>query len=132
MISFPEPSLVVLVGATGNQLPFSPRWQWSGGASWLVPVDVGGTLRLGANATYQTSYYSDVFNYAQGRIAPQSFVDANLTYSPSGKHWSLAVIARNLADHRRYQSITWGGTPNLWYGPVSPPRTLFFKVGYTL
>jgi hypothetical protein len=38
--------------------------------------------------------------------------------------------ARNLANRLALQTITWGGTPNLWEGPVNPPRTVFFKIAY--
>ncbi len=122
----------VLVGATGNQLPFSPRWQLFGGASYVIPADLHGSVRIGADVTYETSYFSDVFNYVQGRISAQSYVDAYISYTPPGKHWTFSLTGKNLADHTHYQSVTWGGTPNLWEGPVSPPRTIFFKVAYSL
>ena len=122
----------VLVGATGNQLPFSPHWQLFARAGWKLPLAIPGDLRLGANISYETSYFSDVFNYAQGKVSAQSFVDASISYAPAGGHWTFSLTAKNLADHIHYQSITWGGTPNLWQGPVSPPRTIFFKVAYSL
>ena len=122
----------VLVGATGNHLPFSPRWQLFGGASYLIPADLHGSIRVGGNISYETSYFSDVFNYVQGRVSTQSFIDAYISYTPTGGHWTFSLTGKNLANHRHYQSITWGGTPNLWYGPVSPPRTVFFKIAYAL
>ena len=122
----------VLVGATGNKLPFAPRWQLFGGGSYLIPADLHGKVRIGADISYETSYFSDVFNYAQGRVSAQSFVDAYISYTPPGDHWTFSLTGKNLADNIHYQSITWGGTPNLWYGPVSPPRTVFFKIAYSL
>ena len=121
-----------LVGATGNKLPFSPQWQLSGSGSYLVPADLHGDLRVGGVITYETSYFSDVFNYAQGKVGAQSYVDAYVSWSPTGDHWTFSLTGKNLADHRHYQSIAWGGTPNLWQGPVSPPRTIFFKAAYSL
>jgi len=122
----------VLLGATGNQLPFSPEWQFNGGATYKLPLPVPGEAHLGVNLTYETSYYSDVFNYKQGRVPEQGYVDAFLSYAPPGGHWVISVIGKNLADRLSYQSITWGGTPNLWEGPVSPPRTVFLKAAYKL
>jgi iron complex outermembrane receptor protein len=122
----------VLLGATGNQLPFSPEWQFNGGATYRLPLPVPGETHLGVNLTYETSYYSDVFNYKQGRVPEQGYVDAFLSYAPPGGHWVISVIGKNLADRLSYQSITWGGTPNLWEGPVSPPRTVFLKAAYKL
>lgn len=121
----------VVVGATGNQLPFSPAWQLSGGGNYRLPLDVPGDIRLGGDITYETSYFSDVFNYAQGRVSPQAFINGFVSYTPPSSHWSFSLTGRNLANRLAYQSITWGGTPNLWEGPVSPPRTLFFKISYT-
>lgn len=61
----------VLVGATGNQLPLSSRWQLFGGVSYVLSVDHRhDSVRLGANISHETSYYSDVFNYAKGEVTP--------------------------------------------------------------
>lgn len=122
----------VLLGATGNALPFSPRWQLSVSATYLVPLDLAGEVRVGADATYQTSYFSDVFNYRQGEVPAQGYIDAFVSYAPRDSHWRFTLTGRNLADRRSYQSITWGGTPNLWLGPVSPPRTVLIKAAYAL
>ncbi len=122
----------VLLGATGNQLPLSPEWQLYGAANYKLPIDVNGDIQIGADVTYESSYFSDVFNYKQGRVPPQSFLDGYVTYTPKGGHWVFTLTGRNLANRIDYQSITWGGTPNLWEGPVSPPRTVFLKVAYKL
>ncbi len=120
----------VLLGATGNQLPFSPHWQLFGSASYKLPLDLPGETRIGADATYETAYFSDVFNYKQGKVADQGYVDAFVSYAPNGGHWVFSLTGKNLANRLAYQSTTWGGTPNLWEGPVSPPRTVFFKIAY--
>jgi iron complex outermembrane receptor protein len=122
----------VLLGATGNQLPFSPEWQLYGAANYKLPIDVNGDIQIGADVTYGSSYFSDVFNYKQGRVPAQSFLDGYVTYTPKGGRWVFTLTGRNLANRIDYQSITWGGTPNLWEGPVSPPRTVFLKVAYKL
>jgi iron complex outermembrane receptor protein len=122
----------VLLGATGNQLPLSPEWQLNGGGTYRLPLPLPGETHLGVNGTYETSYYSDVFNYKQGRVPAQGYIDAFLSYAPPGGRWTISLVAKNLADRLSYQSITWGGTPNLWYGPVSPPRTVFLRAAYKL
>lgn len=120
-----------LISVTGNQLPFSPRWQLSGGATWRVPVNVPGEVSLNTNATYETSYYSDVYNYKQARVGAQAYLNAGISYSPEGSRWTLSVTGKNLTNHIAYQSITWGGTPNLWLGPQNPPRTVVAKLAFT-
>lgn len=121
-----------IVGASGNHLPFSPNWQLFGAVSYILPLDIPGHVRVGSDITYETAYYSDVFNYVQGKVPSQAFVDTSISYAAANGHWNFSLTGRNLADHRSYQAITWGGTPNLWEGPVSPPRTVFFKVAYSL
>ncbi len=119
-----------LVGATGNQLPFSPHWQDYVAADYKIPLPVNGDLRVGADISYETSYFSDVFNYVQGEIKSQAYTDAYISYAPKNSRLSFALIGKNLANHYSFQSLTWGGTPNLWEGPVNPPRTIFFKISY--
>ncbi len=122
----------VLLGATGNQLPFSPGWQLFFAGDYRIPVDLHGALRLGADVTYESSYYSDVFNYKQGKVAPQSFIDGYISYAPRNSRWLFTLTAKNLANRIAYQGVTWGGTASLWEGPVSPPRTIFLKIAYKL
>jgi hypothetical protein len=42
------------------------------------------------------------------------------------------VTGHNLADRRAFQSLSYAGSKNSWEGPVSPPRTVFFKIAYVL
>lgn len=131
--SFPNASASAgqLVPATGNELPFAPRWQLYAAAAYTIPLNIPGELRTGADISYQTSYYSDVFNYQQGKIHPQAYVDGFVSYALPGNHWTAILTGSNLTDRRAFQSLTWGGTPNLWEGPVSPPRTVFLKLAYS-
>lgn len=133
--SFPNPGTNVNTGtvtsATGNQLPFAPRWQLYAAANYDVPLDIPGQISLGSDISYETSYFSDVFNYGQGEIHPQAFVDAFASYQLPNKHWTAIITGQNLTDRVSYQSLTWSGSPNLWQGPVNPPRTVFFKLAYT-
>jgi len=132
--SFPSPGTSVNTGkpvsATGNQIPFAPRWQLYGAASYTVPVDLYGVVKLGGDISYETSYFSDVFNYPQGEIHPQAFTDVFISYAPTGTKWTATLTGQNIFNRLAFQSLTWAGTNNLYYGPVSPPATIFFKLGY--
>ena len=120
----------VLLGATGNQLPLSPRWQLYAAVDYRLPVDLPGEAHVGADISYESTYFSDVFNYSQGEVPDQGYVDAYVSYAPAHSPWQFTLTGRNLANRIAYQSITWGGTPNLWEGPVGPPRTIFLKISY--
>jgi iron complex outermembrane receptor protein len=120
------------VDATGNQLPFSPRWTLYSQAAYELPVQVPGAIRIGADVSCETSYFSDVLNRPQNAIASQTYADAFLSYGAPGGHWVASLTGHNLADRRYYQSLSYAGSKNSWEGPVSPPRTVFFKISYTL
>lgn len=132
--SFTNPGTSVNTGkpanATGNQLPLAPRWQLYGSFAYVLPLDIPGKTTLGSDISYISSYYTDVFNYPQGQVHPQAFVDAFISYALPGGHWTATLTGQNLTNRLSYQSLTWGGSPNLWEGPVNPPRTVFFKLGY--
>jgi iron complex outermembrane receptor protein len=118
--------------ATGNQLPFAPRWQLYAAAEYLIPpLPVPGTIRVGADVSYESSYFSDVFDYPQSEIHPQAYTDAHISYTPDNSHWTATLTGQNLGNRLAYQSLTWAGTRNLYQGPISPPFTIFFKLAYT-
>ena len=120
------------VNATGNQLPFSPKWTLYSQGAYALPLGLPGTTRVGADASYVTSYFSDVLNRAQNDIGSQLYFDAFVSYAAPGGHWVASLTGHNLGDRRYFQSLSYAGSKNSWEGPVSPPRTVFFKISYTL
>jgi iron complex outermembrane receptor protein len=118
------------VPITGNQLPFSPRWQLYEQVVYTPPLPIPGTATIGADVSYETSYYSDVFNYARGRIGAQAYTDAFISYTTADGHWTASVNGKNIFNRLQFQSLTWTGTKNLYQGPVSPPATVLFKLAY--
>jgi len=117
-------------GATGNQLPYSPRWQLYSQAVYTLPLSVPGTTTLGADVSYETSYFSDVFNYYQNRIGAQAYADAFASYTTPSGHWTASVTGKNIFNRLQYQSLSFAGSSNSWEGPVSPPTTVLFKLAY--
>jgi iron complex outermembrane receptor protein len=120
------------IDATGNQLPFSPRWTFYSQAAFDVPVQIPGLVRAGADFSYETGYFSDVLNRPQNIIAAQGYSDAFLSYTTADGHWTASLTGHNLADRRAFQSLSYAGSKNSWEGPVSPPRTVFIKLAYVL
>jgi iron complex outermembrane receptor protein len=120
------------VNATGNQLPFAPRWNFYSQADYTLSLPVPGSTRLGVDTSYQTSYFSDVLNRPQNKIGSQLYFDTFLSYTAPGGHWTASLTGHNLGDRRYFQSLSFAGSKNSWEGPVSAPRTVFFKVTYTL
>ncbi len=119
------------VPITGNQLPYSPRWQLYSQAVYTPPLNIRGQASLGADVSYQTSYFSDIFNYAQGRIGAQAYTDAFISYTLPNGHWTASVNGKNIFNRLQFQSLSWSGSKNLLEGQVSPPATVLFKLAYT-
>jgi iron complex outermembrane receptor protein len=94
-------------------------------------VQIPGAIRLGADVSFETSYFSDVLNRPQNLIGSQVYTDTFVSYGAPGGHWVASLTGRNLADRRYYQSLSYAGSENSWEGPVSPPRTVFFKISYS-
>jgi iron complex outermembrane receptor protein len=120
------------VNATGNQLPFSPRWTLYSQADYALHLHVPGTTRIGLDASYLTAYFSDVLNRPQNTIASQLYFDTFVSYAAPDGHWTVSLTGHNLADRRYFQSLSYAGSKNSWEGPVSPPRTVFLKIAYSL
>jgi iron complex outermembrane recepter protein len=120
------------IDATGNQLPFAPHWTFYSQAAYQIPLHIEGTVRVGADVSYQTSYLSDVLNRPQNVIGPQGYSDAFASYTTTDGHWTASLTGHNLSDRRAFQSLSYAGSKNSWEGPVSPPRTVFIKIAYVL
>ena len=108
--------------------------------AWSIPVDHYGTLKLGGSGNYETSFFSDTINNPQYRIAAHGFANAFVNFATSDRHWNFTLTARNLTNSFYYSTLTpigaaikagpYAGTL-LLQGAQNPPRTIFFKVGYT-
>ena len=96
-----------------------------------MPLNLPGEINLGADISYETAYYSDVFNYSQNRIGAQAYTDAFASYALPGGHWTASVTGKNIFDRLQFQSLSWAGSFNSYEGPVSPPTTVLFKLAYT-
>jgi iron complex outermembrane receptor protein len=116
--------------ATGNQLPYSPRWQLYSQAVYTPALPLPGELSVGADISYVTSYYSDIFNYYQNKIGAQAYTDAFVAYALPGGHWTASVNGKNIFNRVQFQSLSWAGSNNSYEGQVSPPATVLFKLAY--
>ena len=124
----------------GKQFAGEPQWQYFGSATWTIPVEVSGTIKLGVSGNYQTSYYSDSPNSTQYQIPGHGFVNGFVNFETEDKRWNFTLTARNLANKFYFTSLTAIGAPlkagayagtTLLEGAQNPPRTIFLKVSYS-
>lgn len=122
------------VNADGNRLTNSPRWSLSGGATWEVPVEIPGALRVGVNAQYQTKTYSNAIPSPGGQheIPAQGFLNAVATWTSPDPHWSVVLSARNLLDSGKLVSSTYTPSTGVYYQNFPDPRTVLVTLRYAL
>lgn len=77
-----------------------------------MPLQLPGTVRVGADVSYQTSYLSDVLNRPRNEIGAQAYTDAFVSYAVPGGHWVASLTGHNLADRRDWQSLSYAGSKN--------------------
>ncbi len=142
--SFPNAGISVVngvptpVGATGTHARrLSPAGgSWAGGGE-LSPADrrAGrGARRRQRHPHLRLVIRTVGSTHAQGRVTPQSCMST--ARSACDGRAATGPLFAGGAQHRQrsshYQSITWGGTPNLWRGPVSSAAHVFFKIACSL
>ncbi len=122
------------INADGNRLTNSPRWSLSGGATWDVPVQIPGALRVGVNAQYQTKTYSNAIPSPGGQheIPAQGFLNAVATWTSPDPHWSVVLSARNLLDSGKLVSSTYTPSTGVYYQNFPDPRTVLVTLRYAL
>ena len=111
------------IDCSDKPLPRAPSW--AGNAGYEHHFDVfGGTLTAGVDVNFAGRRYLAV-DYIAAESAP-SYIreNANLTYTPGGKRWSITAYGRNLSNRVVYT----GGfeqplAPGIFYSNVDAPRT---------
>jgi iron complex outermembrane receptor protein len=94
-----RPSLGTL-NLQGNALPNSPKFSYSAGLYYDLPIDIPGTLTLGGRYYWKDKLYFSQYNVA---VASQGAVgrgDINLDYVSADKAWRAGFFVRNIADAR--------------------------------
>ncbi|MEJ0047902.1 MAG: TonB-dependent receptor [Rhodospirillales bacterium] len=118
------------VAATGNRLPFAPRWNYTSSIDWEVPLGVPGTVHAGGDVQYSTIAFSDVLNTRQAAIPDQTIIDAHASYTTEDGRWTGLFTVRNMLDRRFNQIGSY--VPPVEYFLENPPRTVLFTLRYSL
>ncbi|EIZ78342.1 TonB-dependent receptor [Novosphingobium sp. Rr 2-17] len=109
--------------------PFTPKWKASLGVQYEIPLGSIGTLTPRLDVNYQSSLYTQAVNTSLNRLQPFTVMNAQLTYAPNDKNWSLAVSVTNLTNKYYYLNIddTYQGTGTTRATPARP-RTVFASI----
>ncbi len=105
-----------------------------GGLTWQVPVSIPGSLKLNANAQYQTKILTSATPAAGGQnvVPPQTFVNAVATWTTPDPRWQVVLSVRNLFDSDKPVSSTFTPSTGVYYLNFPDPRTWLVTLRYAL
>jgi iron complex outermembrane receptor protein len=105
-IVFGQSVTIAEQNVAGNRLTRAPRWQLRLAPDYRWPVEVG-TLDLSAAYRFESGvYFSETNQDANQYYAPSWHdVDLRATWTPQGRHWDVAVFARNALNERHITQI---------------------------
>jgi iron complex outermembrane receptor protein len=113
-------NLATCLAHNGKPLPFAPKHKLNVSGDWLLPL--GDSLPFDVHLGSTLSYTSQInFDIDQSPLAQQpgyAIVDASITFQSKDKHWSLALLGKNLTD-QYYTSFI---TPAGFYQRLQVPR----------
>jgi iron complex outermembrane receptor protein len=118
--------------ASDNRLVNAPRWTLSAGANWTLPIPVPGRTRLGIDAQYTSSIYSNALNRPQDRIRGSTFVNALIGWTSADEHWGASLSVKNIFENKTPQAVTYTPSTGIWYFVTGDPRTALATISYKL
>ncbi len=110
----------------GRPLARSPKWSWTAGVNYAVPVGEG---KLVADASIRArSQYdlTDLANYAYFYQPGHSKTDLSLTYTAPNDRFHIGAFVENLENNLVVTSATTGGFGSVTF---SDPRTFGVRAG---
>lgn len=116
----PFPYLPVQCDATGNRLPFAPRFKANVGASHRLTLGRSGSLLLSGNLAYNDGYYSEADNVV--RQNSYATIDLSAEWRPVGYGLAIRLWALNLTDTDYYGTLVTFPTTGVLQRPADPRR----------
>ena len=113
--------------ATGNRLPFAPRFKLNLGTTHQISLGKAGSLLLSGNLAYNGGYFSEPDNV----VRQNSFttLDASAEWRPVQRGPSIRLWVSNLTDAHYYDSLVTFPTTGVLQRPAAP-RRFGVSVGY--
>lgn len=130
------PGTTNLLDLSGNEVPISPTFTGSIGASYEFDLGGSGTLTPAVQFFFSDSYFVNEFNYdagIQGRdVGKQGSytkTDASLTWMDASERFMLQAFVRNLEDEAVLNAGVIGGQGAIFQN-YAPPRTYGVRAGF--
>ncbi|WP_349356903.1 TonB-dependent receptor [Sphingobium nicotianae] len=88
----------------GDYAPYTPKWKWSVGAQYEIPLGNIGSLTPRFDAAYQSKVYTVSANRSSNRIDAYLLANARLTWRNEGEDLDVSLEVSNLFD--KYYLLT--------------------------
>lgn len=114
----------------GNRPAFSPEIIATVGVDHVVPLGSAGSLTFSANSMMKSSYFTDFYNYQDGKQKAYHQTDASLTWKPESEKFSIQAFVKNIEDERplTYGSFVSAGPDDIFNWQFGSPRTYGVRV----
>ncbi|WP_367347703.1 TonB-dependent receptor [Sphingobium yanoikuyae] len=120
------------VDADGNPLLNAPKWSLSGGANYALPLGASGsTLRLSANAQYQSSFYQNALARPQDEVPGQTFVNGSITWILPDDRFQFAIQGKNILGANKPVSSTYIPSTGVYYKNYADPATVLLSARFS-
>ena len=115
----------------GNRPPFSPSFIITAGLDHSFPLGSFGDLTARVDSTFKSSYFTDFYNYRDGKQTAFTQTDLSLEYSSSNKMYTLTGFVKNLENTRplTYGSFVSAGPDDIFNWQFGAPRTYGIRLG---
>ncbi|WP_017669972.1 TonB-dependent receptor [Blastomonas sp. AAP53] len=109
----------------GNRTPQAPSWIIAAGYEHTFDLGSAGTLTPSVFTRFKSSYFLDVFNFADSRQGSFSQTDATLEWRDESGRFGLQLFARNLEDNQplTFAGFTAAGNDDIYNWQFAAPRT---------
>ena len=119
----------VLTDVSYLDLKGAPRWSYTTGFSWDLPLPTPGLLRLNGNVSHRTHMENVVANTPIVATPALTLVDASLVWTSGDERWSATLAGKNLTDKEYIGAGLYiGGLLTVLY--PADPRTWSASVKY--
>ncbi len=114
----------------GRDLPYAPKFNGSLTANYTVPIGTGEGSAV-VQYTYNGPRWGNFTEASTERLRADGLVNANFSWSPQGKKWTVSLWARNLFD-KKYLALALDAPPIFTEGLLGNPREYGVAVKFKL
>ncbi|CCA90628.1 TonB-dependent receptor (plasmid) [Novosphingobium sp. PP1Y] len=115
----------------GNTTPFSPKFIITMAYDHVFDLGSAGKVTARMDTLFKSAYYTDFYNYRDGKQRAFTQSGASLEYKPENGRFSVTAFVRNIENKRplTYGSFVSAGPDDIFNWQFGAPRTYGIRVG---